>query len=60
MAPIEAISAGLRACSACSGDYEDPERTAFRHAQAEEGGDEESDANARRSVHREEFPVQEE
>jgi hypothetical protein len=60
MAPIERISAGLQACSACSGDYEDPERTASRDAAAEEADDETSDANVRRSVDREEFPVREE
>ena len=60
MAHIEPFWTCLHACSACSGDYEDPERTAFRHAVAEEADDEESDANVRRSVDREEFPVRKE
>ncbi|MCU1239920.1 MAG: hypothetical protein JWO71_646 [Candidatus Acidoferrum typicum] len=58
--PIEPFRTCLQACSACSGDYEDPERTAFRDSAAEEADDEESGANLRRSVDREEFPVREE
>ena len=60
MPRIEPHGNSISACSACSGDYEDPERTAFRDAGAEEADDEESDANVRRSVDREEFPVREE
>jgi len=60
MARTKPISTCLHACSACSGDYEDPERTAFWDAGAEEADDEETDANVRRSVDREEFPVREE
>jgi len=57
---IEPFRTRLHACSACSGDYEDPERTAFHDAVRDEADDEESDATVRRSVDREEFPVREE
>jgi hypothetical protein len=60
MPRIEPFCTCLHACSACPGDYEDPERTAFWDAGAEEADDEESDANVRGSVDREEFPVREE
>jgi hypothetical protein len=50
----------LRACSACSGDYEDPERTAWSGASGEEGDDEASADNAEPSVTREGFPVRQE
>ncbi len=60
MAPIESFWPCLRACSACSGDYEDPERTAWREVADEEGGDQESAGKAPRSIAREEFPVREE
>ena len=44
----------MRACSACAGDYEDPDRTAWRPDDAEE---EERD-HARRAT-TEEFPAEE-
>jgi hypothetical protein len=50
----------VHACSACSGDYEDPERTAWREAADEEADDQESAGRAPRSIAREEFPVREE
>jgi hypothetical protein len=50
----------LRACSACSGDYEDPERTAWSDASEEEDDDEASADNADASVLRTTFPVREE
>jgi hypothetical protein len=50
----------LRACSACAGDYEDPELTAWGDASEEEGDDEASADNAEPSVTRERFPVREE
>jgi len=36
----------LHACSACAGDYEDPERTAWVADELAEAGDEEDTANA--------------
>lgn len=50
----------FNACSACSGDYEDPERTAWSDAAGEEADDEESAGNVLRSVAHEKFPVREE
>lgn len=44
----------LRACSACAGDYEDPERT----APAEEVSEDEEQAGASESARRDGFPVQ--
>jgi len=44
----------MRACSACAGDYEDPDRTAWV---ADEAEDEEREAAGRAS--KEEFPAQE-
>jgi hypothetical protein len=49
----------IRACSACSGDYEDPERTARSDARQEEGDEEASEGNGEKSASREEFPVRE-
>ena len=49
----------VRACSACAGDYEDPERTAWSDANEEEGAEETSADNAAQSVPREGFPVRE-
>ena len=46
--------AEMRACSACAGDYEDPDRTAWV---ADEAEDEEREAAGRAS--KEEFPAQE-
>jgi hypothetical protein len=57
--------AGLRACSACSGDYEDPESAAWSDASEEEDDVKNVNAgntnafNPRRSVPRERLPVQE-
>ena len=48
-----------RACSACSGDYEDPERTAPRDSEKEEADGEEGAGDVQRSVDSEEFPVRE-
>ena len=46
----------LRACSACSGDYEDPERSVFDDP--EEKGEHEGNAgDVRENAAREEFPV---
>ena len=57
--------AGLRACSACAGDYEDPERSTPIEAADEEHAAEddqriaEASAEAvRRSIPRDEFPAQ--
>ena len=44
----------MRACSACAGDYEDPDRTAWKPDDAE---DEERDGEARGG--KEEFPAEE-
>ena len=49
----------VRACSACAGDYEDPERTTWSDASEEEGAEETSADNAAQSVPREGFPVRE-
>jgi hypothetical protein len=56
-------SASVRACSACSGDYEDPEQTAWSDPTKKEG-EEESDedasaGNAEQSASREGFPARE-
>jgi len=47
-------TAGLRACSACAGDYEDPDRTA--RAPHESGGEEREDEADQLG---EEFPAEE-
>ena len=60
MPQIEPHWTCLHACSACSADYEDPERTAWREAADEEADDQESAGRAPRSIAREEFPVREE
>ncbi len=46
--------AGLRACSACAGDYEDPERTAW--APDEDGGE---DREEELGIPGEQFPAEE-
>ncbi len=46
--------AGLRACSACAGDYEDPDRTAWMPDEA--GGE---DREEERGIPAEEFPAKE-
>ncbi len=48
------VMAGLRACSACAGDYEDPDRTA--RAPEESGGEEREDEADQLG---EEFPAEE-
>jgi hypothetical protein len=45
--------AGMRACSACAGDYEDPDRTAWTPDDAEDGEREEAPA-----ADGEEFPAE--
>jgi hypothetical protein len=53
------ITAAMHACSACAGDYEDPERTAW--SDDEDGGAEESSGDqAEQGAARERFPVREE
>ncbi len=59
-------STSLRACSACAGDYEDPEQTAWGDGIEEEGeqegdeGDEGASAgSAEQSASREGFPARE-
>ena len=47
--------AGLRACSACAGDYEDPERTAW--TPDEDGGE---DREEELGIPGEQFPAEEE
>jgi hypothetical protein len=59
MAQIKPFGTCLHACSACSGDYEDPERAASNEA-VDEADDEGSAGNALPSVARKEFPVREE
>jgi len=49
--------AALRACSGCSGDYEDPERTGTCDGPDEEDGEAE---NEQQSAARDKFPVREE
>jgi hypothetical protein len=57
---IEPLWTCLRACSACSGDYEDPERTAWEDAADEEADEDDSPGNVLTPVAREGFPVREE
>ena len=62
-------SVSLRACSACAGEYEDPEQTAWgetieqkgeEEAEDEEKGDEGAGAgNVKQSASREGFPARE-
>jgi hypothetical protein len=56
---VKPQAACLRACSACSGDYEDPERTASSEASEEEGAEDASADNTERSAPRDGFPVRE-
>jgi hypothetical protein len=49
----------LRACSACSGDYEDPERSALRNPAEEEDEDAANAGDVMKPVARKEFPVRE-
>jgi hypothetical protein len=54
--PYKEREATLRACSACTGDYEDPERTAWvdESSESEEG----RKANDSQRDERGEFPVE--
>ena len=52
--------AGLRACSACAGDYEDPERTAPEEDAAEDDADDGDSASAEGWRARNDFPVRSE
>jgi hypothetical protein len=55
------INTAVRACSACAGEYEDPEPTASSDTvEEEEDAVEASAENAERSIPRERFPVREE
>ena len=49
----------LCACSACSGDYEDPERTASSEAAEGDADDEESAESKPRPIDGERFPARE-
>ena len=57
---IEPHRTRLHACSACAGDYEDPERIAQSDSEKEEADGEEGAGDVQRPVDREEFPVREE
>jgi hypothetical protein len=57
MAPFESFWPCLRACSACCGDYEDPERSVSNDAADEEADEEQSAGNVLTPVAREGFPV---
>ena len=46
----------VRACSACSGDYEDPEEMAWNEVGEEDAGEADAE-NAERPEARERFPV---
>lgn len=52
-------AAAMRACSACDGDYEDPERTAWSDADGEDAGEASSD-QPEPDAARQRVPVQEE
>ncbi len=47
----------MRACSACAGDYEDPDRTAWAPEDAEDGPDEQ-ERDAVLDAPAEEFPAE--
>jgi hypothetical protein len=49
----------VRACSACSGDYEDPEWTAWSETIDQQGDEDASAGNAEQSASREGFPARE-
>jgi hypothetical protein len=53
------ITPGMRVCSACDGDYEDPERTAWSGGE-DAASEELSGDQAEQSTARERFPVSEE
>jgi hypothetical protein len=50
----------MRACSACAGDYEDPEGTARVEDQAFETGDDDGEESRAEAREVEDFPVREE
>jgi hypothetical protein len=50
----------VRACSACSGDYEDPEQIAWNDAGEDEDAARTDGENAEPSIAHERFPVREE
>jgi hypothetical protein len=50
----------IRACSACDGDYEDPERTAWSGGSEEEGTAESHEDNTQQVARALQFPVREE
>jgi ribosome-binding protein aMBF1 (putative translation factor) len=50
------VAAGMRVCSACDGNYEDPERTAWSDDEDEEA-DQASSEQAEQGAARERFPV---
>jgi hypothetical protein len=54
------VPAAMLACSACAGDYEDPERTAWNDAREDDGAEEASVDQAQQGVQRDEFPVRKE
>ena len=49
--------AGLRACSACAGDYEDPDRTTWTPGEA--GGEGREDGEEELGTPGEQFPAEE-
>jgi len=49
--------AGLRACSACAGDYEDPDRAAWTPGEA--GGEGREDGEEELGTPGEQFPAEE-
>jgi hypothetical protein len=53
------IAAAVHACSACDGDYEDPERTTWIDDE-DEDAEESSGDQAEQGAARERFPVREE
>ena len=55
-APASAVENRFHACSACGGDYEDPERTAWSE-DAEEESDQQDERDSRLAPP-DEFPVQ--
>jgi hypothetical protein len=51
------VEMGVHACSACAGDYEDPERTVSSEAAEEEDAGDASKEEMTRAIAREEFPA---
>lgn len=52
------VARGIRACSACDGDYEDPERTAWSD-EGDEDAEKSTSDRAEQDTVRERFPVRE-